>query len=418
LLSWLRKALDELAAFVVNGVPGTLVALLQFAIAIVLIPIVLVLMFIEWLVKVIHQRDLYPERIDRPCPPLPESLTRRPDPCIYSQSVLHSQGLPFTYDNPDIWITDPATGAVVTDLKPNTQYVVNVRVHNASIDPAIGVRVALGFLGHPGADPIPVEQSPLGGERYQFVDVGGLSSTATQFNWRSPRVSVHPPLEKDVVIYGLQVRLSHPADANPSNNVGQEHVTVMLDNSARLLPGDTFDFSIPFTNPLRHSTRFSFDPDIYSIDFEQKVTLHVRFARGRARWSLAKRLYNIRPTLSSRTPIRFDRSRREVPSGRFRLHRRSSLQVIKARYDGFDVAREALLNRDWSLPPGVEAGPVDAEDDLEFAAAEERRIRFRVSLPGDAKPGSRMTVNFVGRSAAGDLLGGFSLPLRIGGEVE
>jgi hypothetical protein len=424
LAAWFRRLVRGLAKLLAVGVPGALVGLLQFLVLALLLPVVLLLLLIEWLMKLSQLTNLYPERTEEPCPQLPESVTRRPDPCIYSQILLHSQGLPFTYNNPDIWITDPADPSrVVTELEPNTEYLINVRVHNASIDPAIGVRVGMGHIGRARADRYePVERDPLGAERFQYVDVAGLSSTVTQFKGPVLVVRDHDPGERDVLILRLQARISHPADANLFNNVGQHDITFVLTNPGHVLAGERFQFSIPLANPLPHATRFAFETNVYEVDFEQKATLRVRFARGRARWSLSRRLYNVRPTLYYREPIR----RQRQTAGRARdrslrrsltLLRRSRLQVVKARYEGFDAIREQLLSRDWSLPPGYSAGPIDPAD-LDFEAGQERVIRFEVQVPGDAAPGSELTLNFVARSAAGDLVSGFSLPLRVAGEVE
>ena len=40
----------------------------------------------------------------RECLPLPDDVYRRPDPCIYAQYYLMSQGFAVTWDNPDIWL--------------------------------------------------------------------------------------------------------------------------------------------------------------------------------------------------------------------------------------------------------------------------------------------------------------------------
>src|SRR5262245_22921736 len=60
--------------------------------------------------------------------PFPEDLMRRPDPCIYSQFYLTAQGIPVTWDNPDIWMakaSDP--GTIEPDsyhLEEDTDYIV------------------------------------------------------------------------------------------------------------------------------------------------------------------------------------------------------------------------------------------------------------------------------------------------------
>jgi hypothetical protein len=412
---WLRKYLGAL----VNGLLQALVAALGFVIFLIVFPIVLVLMLVEWIIGLLHQKSLYPERVDDPCPTLPESVTRRPDPCIYSQTLLYSQGLPFSYDNPDITIIDPADPSNVDfNLEPETEYLVNVRVHNASVDPAIGVRVGLGTAGAilNAPDYGPAERDPYGGELFRFVDVAGLSSSVTQFRWTSPPLQAEPN-EIVVLISGVQARLQHPADSNRANNVGHRNITVVYGNPGHVEPGQAFVFSMLVANPLRRPARLSFETNAYEVDSHERVALHPRFARGWARWSLAARLYNIRPTLYARPRRHLDRSARNWSFGRLSMLRRSRLQVVKVRYEDFDPVREALRSRDWSLPPGFEAGPTNPEE-LELAPGEQRRVPFSVRIPNDATPGSELTVNFVCRNDTGDLLGGFAVPLRISGEVE
>jgi hypothetical protein len=61
---------------------------------------------------------------------------RRPDPCIYSQTYLASQGVPVTWNNPDIWMAKAATPNVIEPdsyhLEADTDYIVSVQAHNAS----------------------------------------------------------------------------------------------------------------------------------------------------------------------------------------------------------------------------------------------------------------------------------------------
>jgi hypothetical protein len=171
----------------------------------------------------------------------------RPDPCIYSQSYLLLQGLPVTWDNPDIAIK---LGGVVVpegELLPNTLYEVEATVWNNSYDaPVVGVRVDFSFLSFGVA----VTTTPIG---TAFVDVGVKGSFQhpgrVAVPWTTPATSGH---------FCIQVVLTWIDDANPNNNLGQNNVNVIEAASPA-------QFGFPLRNPFTKSGRFTFTVDTYRL---------------------------------------------------------------------------------------------------------------------------------------------------------
>src|SRR5438270_10417493 len=60
----------------------------------------------------------------RKCPTdIPGHIRRKPDPCLYSQSYLMQQGIPVTWDNPDIQlIEEDGTPVDSSQLLPDHPY--------------------------------------------------------------------------------------------------------------------------------------------------------------------------------------------------------------------------------------------------------------------------------------------------------
>ena len=154
-------------------------------------------------------------KFPRPCLELPIKITRRPDPNIYSQFFLMAQGLPVTWDNPDVTI---ALGGVEQDtfnLAPSTNYQVTVAHKNASpFFNANNTQVQVNLLefgvGGPVASPITT---------YSLnIPAGTISPGVPRtFNWTSPGTPGH---------YCIQVLLAHPDDVNVGNNEGWNNTVV------------------------------------------------------------------------------------------------------------------------------------------------------------------------------------------------
>ncbi len=151
----------------------------------------------------------------RRCMPVFEKVYRRPDPLIYSQSYLMSQGLAVTWDNPDISLLKAGVSVSAHSLLPDTDYTVVARVWNGSSNaPAVHLPVSFSFLDF-----------GIGGLKHvigqAFVNLGakgtaGCPAFAT-VTWRTPATPGH---------YCVQAELIWADDANPLNNVGQTNTDV------------------------------------------------------------------------------------------------------------------------------------------------------------------------------------------------
>jgi hypothetical protein len=171
----------------------------------------------------------------------------RPDPCIYSQQYLLQQGLPVTWDNPDIVIKQGGVAVPEGHLLPNTLYEVEATVWNNSYDaPVAGVRVDFSFLSFG----VGTTKTAIG---TSFVDVGVKGSVRqpgrTSVPWTTPPTPGH---------YCIQVLLSWIDDANPNNNLGQNNVDVAAATSPA-------QFTFPLRNPFTKSARFTFRVDTYRL---------------------------------------------------------------------------------------------------------------------------------------------------------
>ena len=175
---------------------------------------------------------------------IPSDIYKRPDPMIYSQYYLMSQGLAVTWDNPDIWLEkvdplnpDKPSGLVVSshDVTSNTDYFVVARVWNGSVEaPAVDLPVSFSFLTFG----IGITSTAIGTTKVDLPAKGLAGCPAfANIKWRTPPAAGH---------YCLQVLLIWPDDAEPGNNMGQENLSVKALNS----PHAAFEFS-----PLRNSSR-------------------------------------------------------------------------------------------------------------------------------------------------------------------
>jgi hypothetical protein len=186
---------------------------------------------------------------------IPSDVYKRPDPLIYSQQLLMSEGLAVTWDNPDIWLEtvgpgDKPSGTTVSshDLTADTDYFVIARVWNGSVEaPAINLPVHFSYL----AFGIGTTSNPIG-VAHVDLPAKGLSGCPAfaAMKWHTPVTAGH---------YCLQVRLVWPDDAEPSNNLGQENTNVKALNS----PHAAFNFPVRNDSGLRRV--FRFEADFYRI---------------------------------------------------------------------------------------------------------------------------------------------------------
>lgn len=91
------------------------------------------------------------------------------------------------------------------------------------------------------------------------------------------------------------------------------------------------------------------------------------------------------------------------------------MRLLKTKYVGFEEVRRTLLSRDYSLPDGMvilveEHG---LEEPVQLDPGETRAIRFRVTIPEDARPGTRWPLNLVAIGVDGVTAGGVTMILNI-----
>lgn len=247
-----------------------------------IVGLLLLIGWLAWLLRSLLRlcRLVCRDRKQPGTPNVPPWAYRQPDPLIYSQQYLASQGLAVTWNNPDIHLESPADPGVPVDshdLQPDTDYLVIARVWNGSTTaPAPGLPVHVSFL-----------QFGIGTTRHDVgqtaVDLAvkgaaGCPAFAT-VPWHTPATPGH---------YCLQVELIWDDDANPANNMGQHNTDVKPLNS----PHAAFEFELRNDAETVRSLRL--EADAYEIppppecdDQDGADTIRQRIARhDRARWPM------------------------------------------------------------------------------------------------------------------------------------
>lgn len=216
----------------------------------------LVVGWIEALVDVVRRicrRILYRKRLKKlkqpePCAVLPPDVYKRPDPMIYCQSYLLSQGLAVTYDNPDIQIYRAGASVPSSELLPDTDYTIAARIWNGSTEaPAVDLAVDFAFQSFG----IGAELVGLGRTFVTLPVNGGVGHPAlAEMAWHTPPTPGH---------YCLLVDLVWPDDANPANNRGQENTDVRPLNSPRA------EFTLPVRNDRAARRSMVLEVDGYEL---------------------------------------------------------------------------------------------------------------------------------------------------------
>ncbi|MBE8965567.1 hypothetical protein IQ277_04700 [Nostocales cyanobacterium LEGE 12452] len=153
-----------------------------------------------------------------PCVVIPGSMIRRPDPCIYSQFLLMQLGKPVTWDNPDVRIFLNGVEQYTYNLTADTEYEVQITVHNASRDkPANGTAVQVEWIEFGAGAKV---RHPIANLVANVPVWPGTAVVSTQ--WRTPATPGH---------YCIEVDLDHPDDGNPANNRGWNNTQVYAANS-------------------------------------------------------------------------------------------------------------------------------------------------------------------------------------------
>ena len=385
-------------------------ALAIFAAAVVALAFLIaaIPLFLAWLWRMIQRlrkgdwRDEQEEEQKDCHVPFPEDMMRRPDPCIYSQFYLTAQGIPVTWDNPDIWVAKAATpGTIEPDsynLEDDTDYIVFVQVHNAGADLALGVRVRLVYRpwSFNSPDLVPVETDASGNEAFRTINVTPMGSTVTTFKWRTPKVEAGGSAH-----YCLQAILSHPMDTNTGNNLGQEN-TQVLDTD-----GQSAKIVIPLHNPGREARRFTIAATAYAIEEKETVELRLKYNRGRPPKDVVTRVLDHVPRMAfDARPL--PGSSLEIPGVAWPADR----AIVKARYVGMDDLRDRLLKQDVSLPAGFGFDIAGYDNGITLAAKETRDIEITIT-PAGAAPGTRHSINILARGEGGYLAGGATILLNV-----
>ena len=162
-------------------------------------------------------------KFPRNCVTLPFRLTRRPDPCIYSQFFLMDSGLAVTWDNPNVRILLNGVEQDTYNLQAGTQYQVRIGTLNASpYFDSVATHVEVNLLSFGIGAPTP---SPI--TTYSVDIPAGTTDPGIvrQIDWTSPQDPGH---------YCIQVIVSHPDDINLSNNEGWNNTEVRAVSAGEL----------------------------------------------------------------------------------------------------------------------------------------------------------------------------------------
>lgn len=231
------------------------------------------------LLEDLHRRHERQEELRREghrykrCQVIPPDVYKRPDPLIYSQRYLMSQGLAVTWDNPDIQLYDVAAGFVPVsshELTANTEYEIRATIYNGSTDaPAVGMPVEFSYLSFG----IAMTSTSIGSATVDLPVKGALGHPATAaMRWRTPVAAGH---------YCIQVKLIWADDANPANNLGQENTHVGAVHSPAV-------FNFPVGNPDRTPEHLRLLPDTYQLpepidcdQFERQRQQDKKHGKGR-----------------------------------------------------------------------------------------------------------------------------------------
>jgi hypothetical protein len=182
------------------------------------------------------------------CQHVPPHIYKRPDPMIYSQQYLMSQGLAVTWQNPDIHLELGGVPVDSHDLKPATTYDVIARIWNNSLDAVVvNMPVEFSYLSFGiGTTKTHIATTP--------VDIAAKGMPGcpafARVQWTTPATPGH---------YCLLVEFTWADDANPLNNVGQHNTDVKPLNSPKA------NFTVPVRNTARERREVVLRVDAYTL---------------------------------------------------------------------------------------------------------------------------------------------------------
>lgn len=384
LLELLRTMLPELGA-----------ALLRLILLLILFIIYFLLRLFDLLRGLFQgerERQPKPER----CGQVPEHVKRKPDPCLYSQFYLRAQGLSVTWDNPDIWITLPDSSPVDSgSLVADTDYIVHVRIHDASFDPALATEVRCFYRpwSFNSPDRVPLETNPDGTEKVVLLHIAPWSSEVAQFKWHTPDVAA--------AHYCIQAECRHPDDKNPNNNLGQENTNVR-----KAEPGQTASAAALLVNRDQVPHAFRIEVDRYEIP-EGRATLDLKTAN-----------------IPLRRRRQVDLLHRSLPTYDLRERRLKSQTayaptVTRYAYTGWDAIRKGSrvgmhpVEPPWNVQ--VDGQPLEAgRVTVALGPGESQNVELSVRVPADAAPGSVHRFNWFAFNSRGKPIGGVTFVIEVG----
>jgi hypothetical protein len=181
------------------------------------------------------------------CVPINAPPFVRPDPLIYCQSYLMSQGLAVTWDNPDIQLFKGGLAVPSSQLDPDTDYDVVARIWNNSTEaPVVGLPVRFSYLSFG----VGAQNTAIGDTNVNLGVKGGPDHPAfATMTWRTPVAPDH---------YCIQVFLDWRDDANPINNLGQKNTEVCALHSAGQL-------AFTLRNATHETFSYRFEIDTYEL---------------------------------------------------------------------------------------------------------------------------------------------------------
>ncbi|MDQ3666528.1 MAG: hypothetical protein M3410_08100 [Acidobacteriota bacterium] len=196
----------------------------------------------DWLCKLFIILFCKRPKTEVPCLYLPERVINRPDPCIYSQFMLMQLNQPVTWDNPDVALFRNGVEQYTYDLQVDTDYVVEITVHNSSRKkPANGTQVAVQWIEFGAGAQI---QHPIANLSANVPIWPGTTKVNT--TWRTPASPGH---------YCIEVELSHPDDGNPANNRGWNNTDVRAAASELQVPIRIFNRWLKGCPPVEEGGR-------------------------------------------------------------------------------------------------------------------------------------------------------------------
>ena len=238
-------------------------------------------MLIGWLVNLIRllayfarrrqeKRDLKDKgHVFTHCQPVPPTVYKRPDPLIYSQKYLMSQGLAVTWNNPDIQLYSGRVPVSSSQLLADTEYEIRATIYNGATEaPAVNMPVDFSFLSFGiGTTSTFIQRT------YIDLPVKGAPGhpAIASALWKTPATPGH---------YCIQVNLIWSDDANPNNNLGQENTNVGTLHSPAV-------FEFPVHNSTEGREHITLEVDAYTlpapIDCTEVVDGRVKLEREKDR---------------------------------------------------------------------------------------------------------------------------------------